>query len=121
MEATIMTETGHRPQLQAVKVPTEVQLDEGRVPEPAYADLTRAGAPRDTSYEVELDDDREDPEPVLPVPIPLPPVGGERRPVIPPHLRTWGGVAKTAARYADAGRHHTAFHLSRSPWYLLQA
>jgi hypothetical protein len=80
-----------------------------------------SGDPRDTSYEIELDDDQEEPEPVLAQAIPLPAVGGGRRPVIPPHLRTWEGVRKTAMRYADAGRHHAGFHLLRAPWYLIQA
>ena len=35
-----MTDTDHRPQLQAVDAGTEVQLDEGRVPGPAYVDIT---------------------------------------------------------------------------------
>lgn len=76
---------------------------------------------RDTSYEHPLDDDEEEAEPVLAAPIPLPRAGGDRRPVIPEHLRTWPGIRKTAARYADAGCHHAAFHLLRAPWYLIQA
>jgi S-DNA-T family DNA segregation ATPase FtsK/SpoIIIE len=41
-----MTDTDHRPQLKAAEVSTEVQLDEGRVPGPAYVDLTAAEAQR---------------------------------------------------------------------------
>ena len=41
-----MTDTDHRPQLQAVEAGTEVQLDEGRVPGPAYVDITRGEAQR---------------------------------------------------------------------------
>jgi S-DNA-T family DNA segregation ATPase FtsK/SpoIIIE len=37
-----MTDTDHRPQLQAVDAGTEVRLDEGTGPAPAYVDLTRA-------------------------------------------------------------------------------
>ena len=37
-----MTDTDHRAQLVAADAGTEVQLDEGRVPGPAYVDLTRA-------------------------------------------------------------------------------
>ena len=37
-----MTDTDHRPQLQAVEAGTEVQLDEATGPAPAYVDLTRA-------------------------------------------------------------------------------
>jgi S-DNA-T family DNA segregation ATPase FtsK/SpoIIIE len=41
-----MTDTDHRPQLQAVDAGTEVRLDEGRVPGPAYVDLTTGDAQR---------------------------------------------------------------------------
>ena len=41
-----MTDTDHRPQLQAVDAGTEVQLDEGRVPGPAYVDITSGDAQR---------------------------------------------------------------------------
>ena len=41
-----MTDTDHRPQLQAVDAGTEVQLDEGRVPGPAYVDITSGEAQR---------------------------------------------------------------------------
>jgi len=41
-----MTDTDSRPQLSAAEVPTEVQLDEGRVPGPAYVDLTSGDAQR---------------------------------------------------------------------------
>ena len=37
-----MTDTDHRPQLQAVDAGTEVRLDESAGPAPAYVDLTRA-------------------------------------------------------------------------------
>jgi hypothetical protein len=77
--------------------------------------------PRDTSYEHELDDDREDPEPVLAAAIPLSAMGGDRRPIIPPHLRTLAGIRKAAWRYIDAGRHHAAYHLLRSPRYAVLA
>ena len=41
-----MTDTDHRPQLKAAEVSTEVQLDEDRVPGPAYVDLTSAESQR---------------------------------------------------------------------------
>ena len=41
-----MTDTDHRPQLRAVEAGTEVQLDEGRVPGPAYVDTTSGEAQR---------------------------------------------------------------------------
>ena len=41
-----MTDIDHRPQLQAVDAGTEVQLDEGRVPGPAYVDITSGEAQR---------------------------------------------------------------------------
>jgi len=73
---------------------------------------------RDVSFEHQLDDDAPDPEPVHQgAGFELPPIGGERRPVIPAHLRTWDGIRKTVGRYADAGRHHAAFHLLRLPKY----
>ena len=77
---------------------------------------------RDTSYEHPLDDD-DDTEVVAvhePGGIPLPRLGGERRPIIPAHLRTWSGARKhVGKRSADAG-HHVVFHGIRTPWYLLQ-
>jgi S-DNA-T family DNA segregation ATPase FtsK/SpoIIIE len=42
----IMTDTDHRPQLQAADAGTEVRLDEGRLPGPAYVDLTGGEAQR---------------------------------------------------------------------------
>jgi len=77
---------------------------------------------RDTSYEHPLDDDDEaEAVPVHgPGGIPLPRLGGERRPVVPEHLRTWSGARRhIGKRSADAG-HHVVFHGIRAPWYLLQ-
>lgn len=73
---------------------------------------------RDSAYEIELDDDGEDPAPVLAVPVPLPPIGGERRAIIPPHLRTREGIRKHAAAQAANVGHPLAFHAVRVPWYL---
>ena len=73
---------------------------------------------RDTSYEHLLDDD--DTEAVSTGPaVALPRIGGERRQIIPDHLRTWPSARKhVGGRAADAG-HHVAFHGLRSPRYLL--
>jgi hypothetical protein len=76
---------------------------------------------RDSAYEIELDDDGEDPAPVLAVPVALPPLGGQRRPVIPPHLRTREGIRKHAAAQAANIGHPLAFHAVRAPWYLAQS
>jgi hypothetical protein len=77
---------------------------------------------QDTSYEIVLDDG--------PVPaelvhsgegIALPARPGERRPVIPGHLRTWAGVRSTAARHGGPLAHRAGYHGVRSPGYLLTA
>jgi DNA segregation ATPase FtsK/SpoIIIE, S-DNA-T family len=76
--------------------------------------------PRDTSFEHALDEAAPGPEAVHDGDgIALPSLGGERRPIVPEHLRTWHGVRATAARYLDAARFHTLFHLLRSPLYLV--
>src|SRR6202042_1286469 len=50
-----------------------------------------------------------------------PGLGGERRDIIPAHLRTWKGVRSTAGKHADAARFHVSFHALRSPYYLVMA
>jgi len=76
----------------------------------------------DTSYEIELDDDRGSPEFVHEGEIvAVIPDEAARLPVIPDHLRTLAGVRSAlAARAADAG-HGGAYHATRSPKYLLLA
>jgi DNA segregation ATPase FtsK/SpoIIIE, S-DNA-T family len=75
--------------------------------------------PRDTSFEHPLDDSAPKPEPVHDGDgMELPRLGGERRDIIPVHLRTWKGIRSTAGRYADAARFHLLFHLLRCLWYL---
>jgi hypothetical protein len=75
--------------------------------------------PRDTSFEHPLDETAPRPEPVHEGDgMPLPRLGGERRPIIPVHLRTLGGVWRVACEYADAARFHALFHALRSPKYL---
>jgi hypothetical protein len=77
----------------------------------------------DSSYEIALDDEPDgDVEPVHDgEAVALLPLDGERRPVIPRHLRTVAGVRERAAHYGTAVAHHGSFHAIRSPWYLLQA
>jgi DNA segregation ATPase FtsK/SpoIIIE, S-DNA-T family len=82
-------------------------------------------APREVSYELELD------------PVPEPGSGrapvdldyrdmvtrnrGDRQPVIPDHLRTVAGVRAAAAHHAGRQWHRTRYHGLRSPKYLLAA
>ena len=77
----------------------------------------------DTSYEIALDDGPA--AAAGPVHhgegIALPARPGERRPVIPGHLRTWAGVRGTAARHGGLLAHRGAYHGLRSPGYLLKA
>ena len=58
---------------------------------------------------------------MLAVPVALPPLGGQRRPVIPPHLRTRKGIRRHAAAQAANIGHPLAFHAVRAPWYLAQS
>ena len=76
--------------------------------------------PRDTSFEHALDEIAPKPEPVHEGDgIELPSLGGERRDIIPAHLRTWKGIGSTAYKYGDAARFHVSFHSLRSPKYLV--
>jgi S-DNA-T family DNA segregation ATPase FtsK/SpoIIIE len=76
--------------------------------------------PRDTSFSHALDETAAKPEPVHEGDgNEIPGLGGERRPIIPEHLRTWAGIKSTAGRYADAARFHTLFHVLRLPMYLV--
>ncbi|HLK73842.1 MAG TPA: hypothetical protein VKU77_09375 [Streptosporangiaceae bacterium] len=98
---------------------TDTQQANGHKPPEAPEVVT---VPRDTSYEHQLDDTAPKPEPVHDGDgIAIPALGGERLPVIPPHLRTWEGIRSTTARHLDAARFHISFHALRSPWYLMQA
>ena len=40
---------------------------------------------------------------------------GELRDIIPPHLRTWQGIAKALRWHFRRGRHHALYHAVRSP------
>jgi len=75
--------------------------------------------PRDTSFEHPLDEAAAEPVPVHDGDgIAIPRLGGERRDIIPAHLRTWKGICSTIGKYLDAARFHALFHLLRSPAYL---
>jgi hypothetical protein len=76
----------------------------------------------DTSYEIALD---EDPAPGAELVhggdgIALPARPGERRPVIPEHLRTWAGVRGAAGRHGGLAVHRGAYHGVRSPGYAVK-
>jgi S-DNA-T family DNA segregation ATPase FtsK/SpoIIIE len=74
--------------------------------------------PRDTSFEHPLDETAPKPEPVHDGEgIDLPKLGGDRKPIIPEHLRTWAGVKSTAYKHADAARFHALYHVLRSPFW----
>jgi hypothetical protein len=96
-------------------------------PEPGGELVPFPGVPAapgaDTSYEITLDE--EEAPPAGPVHsgegIALPARPGERRPVIPSHLRTLAGVRGTAARHGGLLVHRGAYHGVRSPGYLLTA
>jgi hypothetical protein len=76
--------------------------------------------PRDTSFEHALDEDAPDAVPVHDGDgIAIPHLGGERRDIIPVHLRTLKGILGTCGKYLDAARFHTVFHLLRLPLYLI--
>jgi hypothetical protein len=77
----------------------------------------------DTSYEVALDDEPEgelepvhDGEAVARLPL-----DGERRPVFPAWARSVEVAKSEAVRVGDVALHHGAFHVLRSPWYLVKA
>lgn len=97
------------------------------IPDDEPEDWPESGAevvqfrPRKSSYEHVLDDDDEDDVvPVLGKPVILPRAAGDRRPIVPKHLRTRQGVKKHASAALDDFRYQAAFHAIRAPWYLLQ-
>jgi hypothetical protein len=99
-------------------VPTGPPVDGSEPDDPSPPQLHLV--PRDTSFEHALDETAPKPEPVHDGDgIAIPGLGGERRLIVPEHLRTWQGVRSTAARYLDAARFHTLFHLLRLPVYLI--
>ena len=94
------------------------QPQDGQEPEPDGPELHLV--PRDTSYEHALDETAPEPEPVHDGDgIEIPPLGGERRDIIPAHLRTWKGIKSASGKYLDAARFHALFHLLRAPMYLV--
>jgi len=75
--------------------------------------------PRDTSFEHALDETAPEPAPVHDGDgMEVPRLGGERLPIWPEHMRSLAGIWRVAARYGDAARFHSLFHLLRSPKYL---
>ncbi len=71
----------------------------------------------DTSYEVALDDEPDGA--AVPVhegdAVALLPLDGERRPIIPAHLRTVTGIGKTLGRHLGSVAYEAGFQLVRSP------
>jgi S-DNA-T family DNA segregation ATPase FtsK/SpoIIIE len=85
-------------------------------------DGAAAAEPLDTSFEVELDDTPETaPEPVDDGFGYVLDDEPDMYPVIPEHLRTFGGIADALGRHARRGAHHAGFHGVRSPRYLVLA
>lgn len=84
------------------------------------ADPDKPVEPRtvDTSFEIDLDD----PDAVV-KPVAVDPTGDvvEKRPIIPPHLRTAAGVKSAAGRHLRVVGHHAGYHAARSPLYFLLA
>ena len=78
--------------------------------------------PRDTSFEHALDETAPKPEPVHDGDgIEIPRLGGERKDLVPAHLRTLAGIRSTVWKYIDAAGFHVSFHALRSPKYLLSS
>src|ERR1700677_3294897 len=89
----------------------------GEDPEPLVPELHLV--PRDTSFEHPLDETAGKPEPVHDGDgIEIPRLGGERKPIVPEHLRTLAGIRSTVWKYIDAAGFHVSFHALRSPKYL---
>ena len=87
--------------------------------EPQDAEILPFKVPRDTSFEHALDETVPKPEPVHAGDgAELPRLGGERRPIVPRHLRSPHGIWKVILKYLDAAGFHAAFHALRSPKYL---
>jgi len=87
--------------------------------EPQDAEILPFKVPQDKSFEHSLDETAPKPEPVHQGDgIEIPKLGGERRPVVPEHLRTLKGIRSTVFKYMDAAQFHTTFHGIRVLWYL---
>ena len=100
---------------------TDVQMNGHKqdAESPPDAPPTILLVPRDTSFEHPLDETAAKPVSVHDGDgIAIPRLGGERRPIVPEHLRTLAGIWSVACKYLDAARFHTLFHLLRSPKYL---
>lgn len=73
---------------------------------------------QDTSYEIELDDERPSGAPVY---ADISPPEGERRPIWPAHLRSVAGVRKAVWRHTGPLAYRVAWHVTRSPKYAAQS
>ena len=94
----------------------------GQSPEDVHDPPPVLVVPRDTSFEHPLDETAPKPEPVhADEGYALPSLGGERRDIIPEHLRTLAGIRSTAWKYVDAAGFHVSFHSLRSPMYLVMS
>ncbi len=88
--------------------------------EPQDAEILPFKVPRDTSFEHPLDETAGKPVPVHDGDgIAIPSLGGERRKIIPAHLRTRKGIKSTAGKYLGAAGFHVSFHALRTPMYLV--
>ena len=88
--------------------------------EPQDAEILPFKVPRDTSFEHPLDETAGKPVPVHDGDgIAIPSLGGERRKIIPAHLRTRKGIKSTAGKYLGVAGFHVSFHALRTPMYLV--
>ncbi len=72
-------------------------------------------------FEHVLDDEPEYPEPVHePGGFELPRTHDDRRPVVPPVLRSWEALRTEVSRRGNQIRYEAEFHVLRSPWYLIK-
>jgi len=99
------------------EIPAEDQTGPGGEPDAEVISFKR-----DTSYEHPLDEPDDDAADAVPVTegagIPMPLVRGERRDIIPRHLRTWKSARTHLGKRALDIGHPAASHGVRVPWYL---
>ncbi|HWG03232.1 MAG TPA: hypothetical protein VG164_15470 [Trebonia sp.] len=90
------------------------------IPFRRVADADQDAAPRER-FEHVLDDDPDDPQPVHPPGgFGLPATRDDRRPVVPPALRSREALRAETDRHAEQLRYEASFHGLRAPWYLLK-
>src|SRR6266545_1712041 len=102
--------------------PTDPRNDPDLV-EAAVVDLgaeraRRAREESDTHLDVALD---EQPAPGGALVDPPPGRTGNRQPIVPVGLSTWGAIKSTLRYGLGVGWYHSRFHALRSPWYAVQA